>query len=178
MEKIRSIDRRKLAALTGIPAFFCLCCCGILFLASANPEPTAVVAQNTAVGRSVVVEELIVTAESTNTAVTVEVSSDTPNPANTSRPSNTAGPTDIPLPTNTTWPTVTPTPLSPAGIETNPTTVPAGDLATVTHVVDDDTIDVDIGGTTYRVRYTGMDTPAGKSLASANANGWALRELM
>jgi hypothetical protein len=129
-------------------------------------------------GRSVVVEALIVTAESTNTAVTVEVSSHSPDPANTSRPSDTAGPTDIPQPTNITRPTVTPTPSSPAGIETNPTTVPDGDLATVTQIIDGYTIDVAIGGTTYRVRYTGMDTPAGKSLASANANDWALRELM
>jgi micrococcal nuclease len=37
--------------------------------------------------------------------------------------------------------------------------VPDGDLATVTYIVDGDTIDVDIGGTTYRVRYIGMDTP-------------------
>jgi micrococcal nuclease len=37
--------------------------------------------------------------------------------------------------------------------------VPDGNLATVTYVVDGDTIDVAIGGTTYRVRYIGMDTP-------------------
>jgi hypothetical protein len=37
--------------------------------------------------------------------------------------------------------------------------VPDGNLATVTYIVDGDTIDVAIGGTTYRVRYIGMDTP-------------------
>lgn len=37
--------------------------------------------------------------------------------------------------------------------------MPEGDLTTVTRVVDGDTIDVAIGGTTYRVRYMGMDTP-------------------
>jgi micrococcal nuclease len=37
--------------------------------------------------------------------------------------------------------------------------VPDGDLATVTYIVDGDTIDVSIGGTTYRVRYIGIDTP-------------------
>jgi micrococcal nuclease len=34
-----------------------------------------------------------------------------------------------------------------------------GEQATVTHVVDGDTIDVALGGETYRVRYIGMDTP-------------------
>jgi micrococcal nuclease len=37
--------------------------------------------------------------------------------------------------------------------------VPDGDLATVTQIIDGDTIDVAIGGTPYRVRYIGMDTP-------------------
>jgi hypothetical protein len=103
MERIKAIDRRILAALASIPAFFCLCCCGVFFLTPANTELTADVAQNTAAGRSVVVEEFIVTAESTNTAVTVEISSDTPNPTNTSRPSNTVGLTEIPQPTAILW---------------------------------------------------------------------------
>jgi micrococcal nuclease len=166
MERIKSIDRRILAALAGIPVFFCLCCCGILVLAPANPEPTAAVAQNTAASRSIVVEELIVTVESTSTAVTVEVSPNFPNPANTSRPSNTAGPT-VPQPTNTTRPSGTPTPLSPTDIETNEAAVPDGDLATVTYIVDGDTIDVAIEGTTYRVRYIGMDTPERGDFSSA-----------
>lgn len=34
-----------------------------------------------------------------------------------------------------------------------------GQTAVVTRIVDGDTIDVDIEGTTYRVRYIGMDTP-------------------
>jgi micrococcal nuclease len=37
--------------------------------------------------------------------------------------------------------------------------VPDGDLAVVTEIIDTDTIDVAIGGVTYRVRYIGMDTP-------------------
>jgi hypothetical protein len=37
--------------------------------------------------------------------------------------------------------------------------VPDGDLAVVTESIDTDTIDVAIGGVTYRVRYIGMDTP-------------------
>jgi hypothetical protein len=58
MERIKLTDRRLLAALAGIPAFFCLCCCGVLLLTPANTKPTTAVAQNTAAGRSVVVEEL------------------------------------------------------------------------------------------------------------------------
>jgi micrococcal nuclease len=37
--------------------------------------------------------------------------------------------------------------------------MPDGDLATVTYIVDGDTIDVALGGMAYRVRYIGMDTP-------------------
>jgi hypothetical protein len=37
--------------------------------------------------------------------------------------------------------------------------VPKGNLATVTQVVDSDTIDVDIRWTIYRVCYIGMNTP-------------------
>ena len=97
MERIKAIDRRILAALASILAFFCLCCCGVFFLTPANTELTADVAQNTAAGRSIVVEEPIVT------AVTFEASSGTPNPTNTSRPSNTVGLTEIPQPTAILW---------------------------------------------------------------------------
>lgn len=52
----------------------------------------------------------------------------------------------------------------PAGTATSPATAipspPAGrTVAQVTRVVDGDTIDVDIDGQTYRVRYIGIDTP-------------------
>lgn len=40
-----------------------------------------------------------------------------------------------------------------------PTLDPAGVRATVTHVFDGDTIEVDLGGRTYRLRYIGVDTP-------------------
>ncbi|MCI0563770.1 MAG: thermonuclease family protein [Nitrososphaera sp.] len=42
---------------------------------------------------------------------------------------------------------------------TAPTTAPTGETATVTDVIDGDTIDVTIAGVSYRVRYIGMDTP-------------------
>ena len=34
-----------------------------------------------------------------------------------------------------------------------------GDLGTVTQVIDGDTIEVEIDGRTYRVRYVGVNTP-------------------
>ncbi|TVR21564.1 MAG: hypothetical protein EA396_07515 [Anaerolineaceae bacterium] len=37
--------------------------------------------------------------------------------------------------------------------------VPAGETARVTRIIDGDTIDVEMNGQTYRVRYIGMDTP-------------------
>lgn len=40
-----------------------------------------------------------------------------------------------------------------------PTDIPEGETATVTWVVDGDTVDVLMDGETYRVRYIGIDTP-------------------
>src|SRR3954462_11402726 len=37
--------------------------------------------------------------------------------------------------------------------------VPAGQAAQVTRVIDGDTIDVEMSGVSYRVRYIGMNTP-------------------
>jgi micrococcal nuclease len=71
----------------------------------------------------------------------------TPEPSNTPEPINTREATATSEPTNT--------PLPP----TNTPPYPPGDSATVVGVIDGDTIDVDIGGTVYRVRYIGMDTP-------------------
>jgi micrococcal nuclease len=55
-------------------------------------------------------------------------------------------------------PTVIPTaaPSNPSGGASNPT---GGETATVTRVIDGDTIEVDIGGVGYRVRYVGVNTP-------------------
>ncbi len=76
----------------------------------------------------------------------------------TPAPTPTPFPTDTPLPTPTETLLPTPTdavlaayPCLPAGTERTE--------ARVVGVVDGDTIDVSIGGQTYRVRYIGMDTP-------------------
>ncbi len=62
-----------------------------------------------------------------------------------------ASPTNIPIPTST----FTPTPAGPAPC------VPANELqeATVSRVIDGDTIEVIIGNKKYKVRYIGIDTP-------------------
>jgi micrococcal nuclease len=65
----------------------------------------------------------------------------------------------LPDPANPTQPASTPSSLFPADIQTNQTPPPAGDLATVTRIIDGDTIEVAQDGRTYRVRYIGMDTP-------------------
>jgi len=59
-------------------------------------------------------------------------------------------------------PTLTPTGTAPtAALPTATATEvpPAGERAEVTRVVDGDTIDVLMAGTTYRIRYIGIDTP-------------------
>lgn len=45
-----------------------------------------------------------------------------------------------------------------------------GDLATVVEVIDGDTIDVNIGGNVYRVRYIGVNTPELDEACSAEAS--------
>jgi micrococcal nuclease len=59
-------------------------------------------------------------------------------------------------------PTTTATAESPTTTTLSPSASavsPAGEQAQVTRVVDGDTIDVQIAGATYRVRYIGVDTP-------------------
>lgn len=64
-----------------------------------------------------------------------------------------------------TIPTATPTRSSAAGLPTliSPPTAPSGaaqgDRAQVTYVYDGDSIEVDLDGQTYRLRYIGVDSP-------------------
>ena len=81
-------------------------------------------------------------------------------------PTDTEPPVDTPSPednaTITLTPTSTNTPLPPIPSNPEASCIPTGttrELGTVTKVVDGDTIDVLIGGETFRVRYIGMDTP-------------------
>lgn len=107
-------------------------------------------------------------------------------PTSTPRPSATPVPpspvpsaTPLPQPTATLAPTWTVAPtaaLLPTATLPLPTATQAasGELATVTAVIDGDTIEVSMNGASYRVRYIGMDTPevgdvCGSEATQANA---------
>jgi micrococcal nuclease len=82
-----------------------------------------------------------------------------PQSTNTPIPTNTTPSSDTPIPTDTLPPpTDTPSTPFPAGAECIPTGTERTE-AQVARVIDGDTIDVDIGGQSFRVRYIGMDTP-------------------
>ncbi len=75
----------------------------------------------------------------------------------TAAPSDTAFPTNKPIPSDTQSPTATIPPVT-AGFYCVPVNTQR-DLAEVVKVIDGDTIEVDLNGTTQRVRYIGMDSP-------------------
>ena len=75
----------------------------------------------------------------------------------TAAPSATAFPTNKPIPSVTQSPTATIPPVT-AGFYCVPVNTQR-DLAQVVNVIDGDTIEVVLNGTTQRVRYIGMDTP-------------------
>lgn len=90
----------------------------------------------------------------------------TPAPTPTPTPSPTIRPT--PAPTRTLTPTPAPAynPVPSPSLLATPTPTPAPTPAqtpttdtVVTRIIDGDTIEVQIGGITYTVRYTGIDTP-------------------
>jgi len=87
-------------------------------------------------------EPIAWTATPTYTPTYVATSTLMPTPTNT----HTATPTDAATPTGTTL---------PAG----PPTQPARTEAMVTRIIDGDTIEVDIAGRIYTVRYIGINTP-------------------
>ena len=105
----------------------------------------------------------------------------TARPTNTTRPTVTQRPINTPAPTSTTaLPTATHIPatviLAPPTALSTATSAPAalGDTAVVTAIIDGDTIEVSMGGASWRVRYIGMDTPevgqaCGSEATQANA---------
>jgi micrococcal nuclease len=77
-------------------------------------------------------------------------------------PSATSTATPLGASPTPSTPTITVTAELPATTSSSPAgsvVLPAGEQAQVTRVVDGDTIDVSMAGTTYRVRYIGVDTP-------------------
>ena len=101
------------------------------------------------------------TNEGTTSLGTTVVATSTPTPGGTSiaalhtSTSGTASPTPSATTVTVTQEPPTTTPPSPSASVVSPT----GEQAQVTRVVDGDTIEVQIAGATYRVRYIGIDTP-------------------
>jgi len=98
------------------------------------------------------------------------VPSATPIPPTATRPLATAtvAPTVTRPPATAAPPTVVPPTAAP------PTAVPTAGLSgqetgVVTNIVDGDTIDVSIGGTVYRVRYIGINTPESNEMCGSEA---------
>lgn len=114
------------------------------------------------------------TDEPTNKPPATAAPTRTPRPSATPAPSRTPSrvPTATPIPQPTTTP-IPPTPAPPTAPP--PTATRSGvDTATVTAVIDGDTIEVNLNGTIYRVRYIGIDTPetgaiCGSEATAANA---------
>jgi endonuclease YncB( thermonuclease family) len=163
-------------ALGLIPLIAACCLCGICTIPVAanlpDVTPTAVAENVREDERQSVDEESsseeTSETESTETSTNVpptdtieatEESTNTPEPTNTKKATSTPEPsTDTPIPpTNTSIPP-TNTSFPPTNTAIPPTSTPSN-LATVVAVIDGDTIDVDIDGAVYRVRYIGMDTP-------------------
>ena len=87
---------------------------------------------------------------------TVAINTPTTEPSPTERvqPSSTS------IPTATQSPTASPLPTAPATTQPpTPTSTPGWTEARVTHVVDGDTIEVELEGHTYSLRYIGIECP-------------------
>lgn len=185
--------------LLGLPV-----CCVLTMIISALPvgqpsetaAPTALVeraAESTAEGESVaeaVVDEPTAALPATDTVAATAMDTETPRPTSTPtlpatdtatpRPTRTATPrptdTATPRPTLTPLPSLTPSPrptFTPVVLPTATQSV-SGEIATVTQVIDGDTIEVNLNGAIWRVRYIGIDTPetgdvCGSEATQANA---------
>jgi endonuclease YncB( thermonuclease family) len=85
----------------------------------------------------------------------------TPSVTATPTGTSTFTPSPVPQPTSTAIParTGTPAPTATSSPAQAYTPAPGAVTARVVNIVDGDTIDIEIEGKTYRVRYIGMDTP-------------------
>ncbi len=168
VDRTRNLSKPQkiVLGLTAVLTTFCMLCCGCVGLIALLPsDENAAVAQATSE---------IIEAETLSENVQREsVTESAPEPGNTPPPptNNPSTPINSPEPTNTPRPTNTarPSPTLPNEPETGQTTMGSGaevtgdlaigDLAAVTRIIDGDTIEVEINGQTYRLRYIGMDTP-------------------
>jgi endonuclease YncB( thermonuclease family) len=134
------MEKRKRNALLALAGSFLVVCLSCVILILALPDDDRSTAESDTVGRAgqaAVVE--VATERSTAVTETTDGLTDTAEPTL--------------LPTDTQEPELALT----VGDETALTS--AGELATVTRIIDGDTIEVTIDGQSYRVRYIGMDTP-------------------
>ena len=152
------MSKRK-GLLIGIVGFLVLCCglsgLGSLF-SGEDPgvEPTTVVIVEADDRAQTITLEPANTIAPTSIPTEASTSIPTDEPTNTPEPSATSTRTPRPTATSTPTPEIqTATIVDPTGNEV------VGEMAVVTHIVDGDTIDVEINGEVYRVRYIGMDTP-------------------
>jgi endonuclease YncB( thermonuclease family) len=109
-------------------------CAGLIILSCLCAIPTAIFGG------------LVADSDATPASRLAEFSTDTATPAVA---------TNIPLPTPTPEPSAAPVPAAPR----TDGAARVLQAAHVLHIVDGDTIEVEIDGTSYRVRYIGMDTP-------------------
>ena len=97
----------------------------------------------------------------TMTATPTDTATVTLTPTSTPTQTATITPTQTMTPTLTLTPTVTPTPTETLPPIPGAACIPPNqrEAATVTRVIDGDTIEVNINGVVARVRYIGIDTP-------------------
>ena len=153
--------RRIILAVGGVSIVLCLACLVLTTIIRPPSEPvaqveTSVADEATAIADVIATQEPrptdILPAGTPTTARTVVPLSATPSATETRTPRPTAPPSPTASPAvSTVAPSSTPTTASPD--------VPEGQLASVVRIIDGDTIEVNIDGANYRLRYIGMDTP-------------------
>lgn len=164
INQIRFSQNRKIA-LAWITAPFAICffCfCALLLLPTSETQESSVQSEASLSSASTITITPISPLPSVTPSVTL-----TPSPTATPTSTTTATPTSVLESTATPTPTpsLTPSPISTATATATPqpkaTPTPAllGVPARVVNVIDGDTIDVEINGQIYRVRYIGVDTP-------------------
>jgi len=156
---------KKKKIVIGIITAIVVFCCGLTGLTSLLSDNESEIA-----ARTTAVSDL---SESSNESNSFESSGEIaqlpPTPKETETPEATATnvPTDTPEPTatepaNTKTPRPSPTSapeIAVASVKDPLGNEVVGETAVVTHIVDGDTIDVEINGEIFRLRYIGIDTP-------------------
>ena len=142
---------------------------GVRSVATLPTSAPAVVDTPTAVPSRAAAPTVTMPAATSTIAPTRVVPTAAPRPSSTPRPTATPLPptatripptaTPIPLPTSTPAPTVPAATATRSGVET----------ASVTAVIDGDTIEVNLNGQIWRVRYIGMNTPESNEVCGSEA---------